>query len=222
MLFRSDEFNEFELLRNEKEVLGVYLSSHPLNSYEKYIEKNSNFSTIIFETDDNNSYEKLDGKNVDFIGIIVKRSDKRTRKGDLMSYLTVEDLYGSIEMVVFPKTLEKYRNLLIEDDILKFNGFLKISEANVPQINLNSVSTIDENQLKEQILFVRLKDRDLDKIRQLQDILKLNQGDSPVRVYIEDEKRVLQIKRENYVEISEDLLRVLRNSFGEKNVALKS
>lgn len=222
VMLEMDEFNEFELLRNEKEVLGVYLSSHPLNSYEKYIEKNSNFSTIIFETDDNNSYEKLDGKNVDFIGIIVKRSDKRTRKGDLMSYLTVEDLYGSIEMVVFPKTLEKYGNLLIEDDILKFNGFLKISEANVPQINLNSVSTIDENQLKEQILFVRLKDRDLDKIRQLQDILKLNQGDSPVRVYIEDEKRVLQIKRENYVEISEDLLRVLRNSFGEKNVALKS
>ena len=63
VMLEMDEFNEFELLRNEKEVLGVYLSSHPLNSYEKYIEKNSNFSTIIFETDDNNSYEKLDGKN---------------------------------------------------------------------------------------------------------------------------------------------------------------
>ena len=110
------EYEKEEILGLEKEVLGVYISGHPLEEYVATLEKNITRTTADFEVVDGETEPKVkDQERAVIGGMITGRTVKATRTNNMMAFLTVEDLYGTVEVIVFPRDYEKYRTLLEED-----------------------------------------------------------------------------------------------------------
>ncbi|MDU1036856.1 MAG: DNA polymerase III subunit alpha, partial [Staphylococcus sp.] len=149
---RREEFDKSELLRMEKEVLGIYLSDHPLRTYSNIIEKYSNFSTGDLEDDDYNE-KNFDGKRVKVVGIIESINKKFTKNQKIMEFVKFEDLYGTMELIVFPQKYEQYSDILNEDEILIVSGRLNIIEGEDPKIlvdNIQSIKTISNVEKQDE------------------------------------------------------------------------
>ncbi|MDU5273725.1 MAG: DNA polymerase III subunit alpha, partial [Finegoldia magna] len=192
---RREEFDKSELLRMEKEVLGIYLSDHPLRTYSNIIEKYSNFSTGDLEDDAYNE-KNFDGKRVKVVGIIESINKKFTKNQKIMEFVKFEDLYGTMELIVFPQKYEQYSDILNEDEILIVSGRLNIIEGEDPKIlvdNIQSIKTIsnvekqDETQPK---LFLRITKNMpsyiLDKVKP---ILLNSKGNTQSNIYFEEKKQ---------------------------------
>ena len=115
------EFNSRNLLAMEKEMLGIYISGHPLKPYEKELKRVSTISTTeIFQTKEDiegGIAENVDGKKVVIGGIVVKKKNMITKNNNMMAFITLEDLYGAVECIVFPTTFDRYNNLIEEDSL---------------------------------------------------------------------------------------------------------
>ena len=123
------EYDVSEMLENEKEVLGIYVSGHPLNAYKDILEKNITATSLDFIVDEETGETQLSDRQKAVIGgIIVARSVKTTRSGSLMAFLTIEDLYGNIEVLVFPKDFEKQGDRLLEDTKVLIKGNVSVDE----------------------------------------------------------------------------------------------
>ena len=139
------EFETRELLSFEKEVLGIYLSGHPLEKYKNKINKLTNINSLnIMEIDEEISKENIykDGQNVKIIGIISKIKKKITKKNTLMAFVTLDDLHGSFETIVFEPIWEKYNQYLTEEKIVLIEGRLSIREDEQTKIIVASVKEI--------------------------------------------------------------------------------
>jgi len=121
---RVPEFEKHELLAYEKEMLGLYVSDHPLMGLEEVLINQTEFSTVELK-------EQKDGTIGWIGGIITKITKINTKKGDIMLFLNMEDLDGSVEVVVFPGTVEKYKDLLVEDKVVVIKGKLDVKEDEV-------------------------------------------------------------------------------------------
>ena len=127
------EYTDKELLSMEKEMLGLYISGHPLEQLKEIIEKNSNISTLkikegLDELEQKGKFPYKDGQTVKFIGIINSIKKKYTKNNKIMAFLNVEDLYGNIEVIVFENCYQMSANSLIEDNIVLIEGRLSIKE----------------------------------------------------------------------------------------------
>lgn len=122
----------------EKEVLGIYLSDHPLRTYSNIIEKYSNFSTGDLEDDAYNE-KNFDGKRVKVVGIIESINKKFTKNQKIMEFVKFEDLYGTMGLIVFPQKYEQYSDILNEDEILIVSGRLNIIEGEDPKILVDNI-----------------------------------------------------------------------------------
>ena len=127
------EYTDKELLSMEKEMLGLYISGHPLEQLKEIIEKNSNISTLkikegLDELEQTGKFPYKDGQTVKFIGIINSIKKKYTKNNKIMAFLNVEDLYGNIEVIVFENCYQMSANSLIEDNIVLIEGRLSIKE----------------------------------------------------------------------------------------------
>ena len=127
------EYTDKELLSMEKEMLGLYISGHPLEQLKEIIEKNSNISTLkikegLDELEQTGKFPYKDGQTVKFIGIINSIKKKYTTNNKIMAFLNVEDLYGNIEVIVFENCYQMSANSLIEDNIVLIEGRLSIKE----------------------------------------------------------------------------------------------
>ena len=117
------EYTKENLLGFEKEVLGVYVSGHPLESYEEEWRKVISATTADFQVDPEVGYTKVrDGAREIIGGIIAEKTVKHTKTNQMMAFLTVEDLFGTVEVVVFPRDYEKYRQYLEEDNKIFVKG----------------------------------------------------------------------------------------------------
>ena len=149
-IIEKEEMEPKELLGYEKEMLGVYISGHPLDKIKDIIEKNTNINTLIMHKIDEDIEEKglskdyKDGTYVKFAGIISKVSKKFTRKNTVMAFLTVEDYYGMTEIIVFDSLYERISNLLIEDNTIFVEGRLSIREDEPVKIVANTISEFNE------------------------------------------------------------------------------
>ena len=121
------EYEDNLLLAMEKEILGIYASGHPLAKYEEQLATCS-FNTSMLVQDEDNDPEAYDGKTVTIGGIILERKSKITKTNKTMAFLSIEDLYDAIEVVVFPNTLERYSSLLVPDAIVKIRGRLSVND----------------------------------------------------------------------------------------------
>ena len=224
---RREEFDKSELLRMEKEVLGIYLSDHPLRTYSNIIEKYSNFSTGDLEDDAYNE-KNFDGKRVKVVGIIESINKKFTKNQKIMEFVKFEDLYGTMELIVFPQKYEQYSDILNEDEILIVSGRLNIIEGEDPKIlvdNIQSIKTIsnvekqDETQPK---LFLRITKNMpsyiLDKVKP---VLLNSKGNTQSNIYFEEKKQNYLLGNEFRISVEDDTIDQLVSLLGRENVVLK-
>ena len=147
----KEEFDSYELLNMEKEVVGIYVSGHPLEKNKDLINKVTNFSSkeIIKVQDELESIGKSqtyrDGMNVKIVGIINKIKKKFTKKNTIMAFVTIEDLSGSIEVIMFDSAYSRWSNLLNEGNIVYIEGKLSIRDNDSPTIIVNNMSQFDDN-----------------------------------------------------------------------------
>ena len=156
LFIEKEEMETRELLSLEKEMLGVYISGHPLDKYRKSIERQSNISTInmmkineeVETVGEAISYK--DGQSVKFIGIISKVKKKFTKKNTTMAFVTVEDFFGSTEIIIFDGVYQKMSHIIVEDNIILIEGRLSIREDEPVKIVASSIKEFSEEERAEE------------------------------------------------------------------------
>ncbi len=142
------EFDEKELLSMEKEMLGIYISGHPLDKIKEEMKKVATINTLqMMQMNEENNLND-DGKQVKYVGIITSIKKKYTKRNTLMAFMTVEDLYGSTEVIVFDSCYSKSQNILLEENIVLIDGKLSIREDEPVKIVANSITEFDANLSK--------------------------------------------------------------------------
>ncbi len=219
-----EEYPSKQLLALEKEVLGVYVSGHPLSEYKNILEKYMTCTSLDFSADfDENGKGKLfDSQKVCVGGIISGISVKYTRNNKVMAFVTLEDLNGTIEVIVFPDTYSKYSQAISEDNVILINGRASISEDQPAKVICESITTYNELVYQNQTLWLKIS-KDSDVVpEQIIEILREKRGKSPVIIYDEAKKQKLTLNSSNYVLVDDFLISKLKNLLGEKSVVIKS
>ena len=207
--------------------MGIYLSDHPLRSYSKIIDKYSNFSTGDLEDDVYNE-KNFDGKRVKVVGIIESINKKFTKNQKIMEFVKFEDLYGTMELIVFPQKYEQYSSFLKEDEILIVSGRLNIIEGEVPKIlvdsiqSIKSISNVENQEQTEEKLFLRITKNMpsyiLDKVKP---ILLNSKGNTQSNIYFEEKKQNYLLGNEFRISVEDDTIDELVSLLGRENVVLK-
>ncbi|MGB9813679.1 MAG: DNA polymerase III subunit alpha [Thermovenabulum sp.] len=201
------EYEESQLLSMEKEMLGLYLSGHPLKEFEDYLKKETNLKAKDLVENDN----LIDGINVIVGGIISNIKLKSTKENKIMAFLKLEDLTGSMEVIVFPAVVEKYKDLLKPDNKILIKGRLNLKEEEAPKILAEEITpleiVIDSNKKRHIIICVNRADKDL--INMLKEFFLLHPGDNPVTIYINEYKKAVNVGKEFYIDGDEKILEEL-------------
>lgn len=229
------EYSEKTILAMEKEMMGVYLSGHPLSQYEDELERRTttNCSEIaeLKENGEQNDYIH-DGSRVTIGGIIIKKQNKITKNNNMMAFITLEDLFGTIEVIIFPKIYESYKDLLYEDNIILVEGTLNIAEEETAKLLCNKIyplSAITSQETAasgqgEKKLYIKVKDKEHYKNIKKDLISRLQKysGRDCVIIYNEQEKTGMLLPEKNWADTGQDgLIDELKMIFGESSIAVK-
>ena len=233
-------------LQMEKEATGVYMTGHPLDDWTETM-KQMSFTTakIAEESEAPDHGMSLDGRQVEMGGILTAVKGKATKKGDYMAFVTLEDMTGQIECLVFPRIYEKYQGLLQADEIAVMSGRLSVREEEEPKLIVETITRMADWQKRKEgparagetrsaagegrtdaraaaeaprKLFLRLDRKQMDRVSAL---LALGAGDIPVYLHLPAEKITLLSPREAWSDGSEASLRRLREELGAENVVMK-
>ena len=215
------EFRPEERLAFEKEVLGVYVSGHPMQEYLALLQKFSTCKTSDFELDEETGQPAvIDGSLVTLGGMIAAKQVKTTRNNAMMAILTFEDMVGTVEVLVFPKDFERLRQQLNVDEKMFIRGRVSVEEDKPAKILLQDVRAFTDIPADIYIRYESTKDFEADKER-LEGILKESDGTSRVVAYIKPEKRMYNMPLNLTVSTDKEFLDRLKSVYGEENVALK-
>lgn len=225
------DFNEKTRLSMEKEVLGLYISGHPLSEYEKELEHIVTVNSAkLIEAVDNLEESKLrDGQSIIVGGIITEVNTKMTRNNQLMAFIVLEDLFGTIECIVFPRTLTTYANLIREESFVVLKGTLNIKEDEQPKVLVNTISSltkVPKEELKtldrinnNRKLFIKISNKkDLQLIESIKPTLKKHRGTVPIIIYIEETEEKFKSDKSLWINLNEDIINKLNNFFGKDNI----
>ncbi len=214
------EYPKEELLAFEKEILGVYISGHPLDAYMELWKKNITATAADLVVDEETDKAKVaDGSTVTIGGVVAGRSVKATRTGQMMAFLTLEDMYGSVEVLVFPKTYESYKSLFVEDEKLFIQGKVSIGDDPVGKLICDLVVPFKDVPRE---LWVQFEDLGAYRAKEqaFLDVLREKEGQASVIVYLKKEKAKKVLPANWNVCADEELLGRLTEMFGEKNIRL--
>ncbi len=218
------EYPPREKLAMEKEVLGIYVSGHPLAEYEENLRRKISHTSLDFippeEEEDREQVE--DESKVIVGGMVAGISVKYTRNNDKMAFLTLEDFQGSMEVILFPKIYERYASLLKEEEVLVIKGRASISadgEGKVIAMEVRPLAA-GEKELPQSV-WLKLAVENKVPFEQITAILRKYHGDVPVYIYDEKTKQRMKADHINWVTGEDALCEALRLLLGEKNVALK-
>ncbi len=212
------EYTKENLLGFEKEVLGVYVSGHPLEPYEEEWRKVISATTADFQVDPEVGYTKVrDGAREIIGGIIVEKTVKHTKTNQMMAFLTVEDLFGTVEVVVFPRDYEKYRQYLEEDNKIFVKG--RVSEEDDKASKLICEKILPFGQKKKE-LWIQFPDKEtyLEEEAITYGYLADSEGNDEVVIYCEKEKIVKKLPANKNISINPQILSRLMNHFGENRI----
>ncbi len=218
-----DEYDHKDMLAMEKEVLGIYVSGHPLARYEEMLSrKTSCTSRDFFELTEDDQYERnvKDNENVVFGGLIADKTIKYTKNNKVMAFLKIEDIYGSVETVVFPNIYSKYQDILKEDNVVIVKGKADISEGETGKIISDDFALLEEeNENAKKVLFLRVKD--MNELNTIIPVLKISGGNTAVKIRVVSTGKMLMAPKDCLADISEEFLNKLKNILGKENVVLK-
>lgn len=215
-----DEFSKEIILSFEKEVMGIYISGHPLNEYEKVWKRNVNATTADFALDEEEGSVKVaDNAKITLGGIITAKQIKRTKSDKMMAFLTLEDLYGTVEVIVWPNDYEKNSRYLVEDSKVFIKGRASVEEDKDAKLICEKINTFDEMPKELWIQFATREDYEANE-EKLFSAIHDYEGNDSVVIYIRGsrEKKVLGANRN--VCAGEELIKDLYDIFGEENVKL--
>ena len=212
------EYEKENLLSFEKEVLGIYLSGHPMEEYEEKWKKSITRTTLDFQLDEETGRTKVhDGAREVVGGIIADKTTKYTKNNKTMAFLTLEDLAGTVEIVVFPKDYEKNQPYLTEENKVFVRG--RVSEEDEAASKLICESVIPFEQTKKELwLQYEGKADFLAREAELYDLIKESDGDDQVVIYCKAEKAVKRLPRSRNIHVEPGILSRLTNYLGESCV----
>lgn len=215
------EYEKEQLLSMEKEVLGIYVSGHPLEDDILMLERNTNADTSDFVMDEETGKTVIhDQQSCIMGGIISDMNVKLTRNNQNMAFLTLEDLRGTVEVIVFPRQYAKYQSLLKEDAKIFVKGTASVSEEESKLI-CNQIMSFQELSKEVWIQFPD-KETYFREEADLKEELKAYPGKNPVIVYCRLEKAVNRLGNDWMVASDQNLIYALEERYGKKNICLRS
>ena len=215
------EFTEREMLSMEKEMLGIYISGHPLEKYRKEIEELSTINIMEMKEANeaiqaNEKTNIVDGRRVKLVAIITKIKKKFTKTNKIMAFVTVEDLYGSCEVVVFESCYNTCQNVLLEENIVVIEGRISIKEDADMSIVANSITELKVNKKKKVIL--NITDLDEDKKAKLRGAIKFFVGErNNMPIFVKQNDKISSC---GAIFATDEILEEFKNIVGENNYEL--
>ena len=223
-----EEMSSKDLLSMEKEMLGIYISGHPLEKYRELIEKETTINSIDLRQIEEQSYTNIetenitekskfkDGQRVKYAGIITSIKKKYTKNNKIMAFVTVEDLYGTAEFIVFESTYMNCKSSLVEENIVIIDGRLSIREDDTPTIIASEIKEFTEK--KQSVLVLNITDSSENEKDKLRGAIRYFSGDrNNINVYVEingEKKSCGQIYLTN------DILEMFKEIIGQDKVKI--
>ncbi|MCK8061045.1 MULTISPECIES: DNA polymerase III subunit alpha [unclassified Fusibacter] len=221
-----DEFNLNIRLNFEKEMLGIYLSGHPLEAYAKWVEALQTISTAELTDEEGQPDFKRDGQKHMICGMVVRKVEKATKNDKFMAFVTLEDLYGSLEIIVFPRHYDQYFNLFKVDQALVVLGTINLKEDEAPKMIAEKVYPLNEETYKllykpklPSKVYVKVEVLDTKDKKAISEIVGRYPGKGELIVYESSSKKRIALK--NGVTIDRSLLEALAELYGKDAIALK-
>ncbi|MDY5846579.1 MAG: DNA polymerase III subunit alpha [Bariatricus sp.] len=212
------EYQKETMLAFEKEVLGVYLSGHPLEEYEEKWRKSISATTQDFQLDEETGCTKVrDGAKEIIGGMITSKTIKYTKTNKTMAFITIEDLMGTVEVVIFPKDYEKNQQYLQEDSKVFVKGRVSEEDDNASKLICEEIIPFEKTK-KELWLQYENKAAYLADEQHLYRMLADSEGDDAVVIYCKAERAVKRLPKNRNIKIEPGILSRLTNYFGESSV----
>ena len=212
------EYYKEELLAFEKEILGVYVSGHPLDEYAAMWKRHISAMTTDFELDEETGELKAkDNTRVTIGGMIMDKTVKTTKNGQLMAFLTIEDLVGTVEVLVFPQSFNTYRSVIDTSDKVFVTGRVSANADENGKLICEKIVSFDSVPQKLWIRFANMAEYQ-EKQEELTKILAPSDGHDSVIIYCAEEKLKKQLPPSMNVKVEAGLVAQLREVFGTKNV----
>ncbi|MCD8217752.1 MAG: DNA polymerase III subunit alpha [Clostridiales bacterium] len=213
-----DEFPKEELLAMEKEVLGIYVSGHPLEEYEEKWRKNITHVTGDFLLDEETGEVRVrDGEQAMIGGMIAGKTIKYTKKNQTMAFLTIEDIYGTVEVIVFPQSYEKYNRMLNPDDKVFIRGRVSVEEDKNAKLICEQIYSFDDAKRE---LWIQFPTMEAYKSMEAEvfALLRQSDGQDQVAFYVANPRAVRKLGPNMGVSADRELISALGVKLGEKNV----
>ncbi len=230
------EFSQTELLKMEKEITGLYLSGHPLSEFAELIKSQhyAKISDIVNCTREEVPKYK-DGDRIKILAIILEVKLKTSKNNNTFAYVSIEDVYGTMEMMVFGSVLEKSSFLLREGNIVELHARISVREDESPKLMCDEVVEAPKlSKIGEQLgpqetqkptknpgLYIKVKSKLSEEYERVMLLLSIFEGGTPVYIFLEDEKKLVQAPRKMWIAKNDVLIEELKNKIGERNVALR-
>ena len=208
------------LLQYEKEITGVYITGHPLDEYRDQLEKMPYNVHVITEYSEEEDWEKYDRMPIALSGMIIETRMNTTKSNKLMCFVTLEDLYGSIECLVFPRVYERVSRLIQVDAAVTLKGTLSLREDEAPKLLVDNLFPLEPEGQKPaarpQRFYVKVEDKAL--VPMMQNLLQTHTGPVPVRAVIEG--RIYDLPAACAVQPGPELVAALEQLLGEGTAKL--
>ena len=215
-----EEYTKEIKLGFEKEVLGIYLSGHPLEEYEEKWRKNISAVTADFMLDEETNAVKIkDNQSVVIGGIITEKTIKYTKQNKAMAFITVEDLFGTVEVIIFPRDYEKYSRYLNEDEKVFIAGHANVEEDKNGKLICEKIYSFDDTK-RELWLQFATKEAFEEKEKELYSLLYGSDGNDEIVIYIASPRAMKRLGQNHNVHINPELVGNLTEFLGEKNVKI--
>ena len=231
--FHIEDHGEFplpELLKMEKEVSGLYLSGHPLDGYRQQIQKIGACRIADLMGEEARRY---DGKRVNIVCAVIKSKFMTTRSNTMMAFTSVEDLSGTMEIIVFPKVLADCRSALQDNAVVVINGRVSVKEEENAKLVAEKITPIEEYSASgaaprpaqerpaRKGMYLKVPSRSCPQFAKVENLLSIFEGPLPVYIYFEDQKQLTLAPRDLWSMEHELLTCELKRILGDGNVAFK-
>ena len=218
---KVNEFSKQELLAFEKEVIGLYVSGHPLEEYQNMWKKNITRTSLDFQLNDEDETAVADNAREIIGGIISEVTVKVTKQNSVMAFVTIEDLYGTVEVLVFPELYEKYRQIIAEDNKVFITGRVTSGGEENAKMICETITLFGD---KSSELWIRFENKEEyeEKYPQLLENIKLSNGKDKIVIYLNQEKAKKILPASCNVNADQQFLQKMQALFGENNVRIVS
>ncbi|MBR5441554.1 MAG: hypothetical protein IKV44_01240, partial [Clostridia bacterium] len=233
---RFEEMSKTDILNNEKEVAGLYFTGHPLDEYRGVSEalKCPKTSTL-YELLETGAENEIDNKKIKFLGVINSIKKKVTKRDDIMAFCGVEDLFGELEMIVFPKVLAQFNDFLVPNKVVLVEGRLSVKDdeikllaesvaaapEGVETVSVEAAAPAPKSSKGKKGVFLRITQGNESLVDNVKNLLSIFEGDMPVYVYYESTKQYEFLGREYTINVNEPLVKELKYILGDENVVVR-